>query len=389
MPKIKVLHIITRLDKGGSAQSTLLAVAGLDKEKFDVTLMSGKINDSDEEIANLLAQKKINCVLIPELVREINLWQDIRAFWKIYHFIKEGKFDIVHTHSSKAGILGRWAAKLAGVKIIIHKPHGHIFDGYFGWFKSNLFIHLERLTGLITDRIITLTQIGKEQHIKYRIAKTDKFVPMYSAIEIEQFSNFQADIMGQKERLNIPLGVPVIGTVSRLEPIKGNRYFIGSIPEVTKVFPALRVIIVGGGSEKKELERYVERLGLSKNVIFVGPCNDIREILSIFDIFVLSSLNEGMGRCLLEAQILGVPVVATKVGGIPEVVRDGVTGILVSSRKPDMMAKAIIKLLKDKSLREKMSEEAKRWVDSRFSLKILVRKLSDLYNELIKEKLIS
>ncbi len=386
MSKIKVLHIITRLDKGGSAQDTLLTTSRLDKEKFDVILISGHINDPDKEIANFIAQKKLDYFLIPELEREINPWKDIKAFWAIFNFIKKEKIDIVHTHTSKAGILGRWAAKLAGVKTLVHTPHGHIFYGYFGWFKTRLFIYLERLTGLITDRIITLTQRGKKEHIQYKIGRPDKFVPIYSGIDVGKFFNFQRDINKEKEKLNIPPDAPVIGTVTRLDLVKGNKYFIASLPDIVKIFPNLRVFIVGEGSEREKLELYAKEFGLSENVVFTGLCKDVRGILSTFDIFVLPSLNEGMGICLLEAQALGVPVVATRVGGIPEVVRENVTGILVPARDSKVMAEAIINLLKNKSLRENMSEEARKWVGSRFSAEAVVEKISDLYKELITEK---
>ena len=381
--KIRVLHIITRLDKGGSAENTLFTVAHLGSEK--AFLLSGETYDPQGTIRGFIKERGINWVIIPELIREIDVFKDIQAFWKLYRYIKRNKFDIVHTHSSKAGMLGRWAAKLAGVKIIVHTPHGHIFYGYFNWFKTKIFIYLEKITSLITDRIITLTQRGKEEHIKYRIAKPNKFIPIYSGIEIEKFTNFQLNIIKEKERLNISLEAPVIGTVSRLESVKGNRYFIASLPDIVKTFPCLKVIFVGDGSERKKLEEDVKNLGLSENVIFIEECKDIRRIVSTFDILVLSSLNEGMGRCLLEAQILGVPVVATEVGGIPDIVRDGITGILVPPRNPEAMSEAIVKLLKDKFLRKNMSKEGKRWVDKKFIAEAMVEKISDLYQGLIRE----
>ncbi len=384
--KIKVLHIITRLDKGGSAQNTLLTVSRLDKEKFDVTLLSGYTNDPNSEVADFTTRERLNYFCIPDLVRRINLLKDIKAFCKIFVFIKKRKFDIVHTHTSKAGIIGRWAGKLAGVGIIVHSPHGHIFYGYFGWFKNNLFIFLEKLTSLITDRIITLTQRGKEEHIKYKIAPPNKFVPIYSGIDIKEFSNFQVNRVKEKEKLNISLDVPVVGTVNRLDPVKGNQYLIASLSEVVKFFPTIKVIIVGDGSEKEKLKHYVTELGLSENVIFLGLCKDVRQILSTFDIFVLPSLNEGMGRCLLEAQALGIPVIATKVGGIPDVVEDGLTGILVSPRNPKEMAETIIRLLRNKAARKNMSEAAKKWIGERFGVESMVKKISDLYQEILKEK---
>ncbi|MCK5305943.1 MAG: glycosyltransferase [Candidatus Omnitrophica bacterium] len=386
MPKIKVLHIITRLDKGGSAENTLLTVSGVNKEKFKTTLISGNTNDPRKEIADFITQEKIDYILLPELIRQIAFLKDIKAFWKIYGFIKKGGFDIVHTHTSKAGILGRWAAKLAKVKIIIHTPHGHIFYGYFGWFKTKLFIYLERLTALITDRIITLTQRGKREHLRYRVAGPDKFVSIYSGIEVEKFTNFKIDIIKEREKLNIPSDALVIGVAGRLEPVKGNKYFISCLPDVVKVFPALKVFIVGGGSRRERLEQYVKNLNLSKNVIFKGECDDIRRIVSSFDVFVSSSLNEGMGRCLLEAQALGVPIAATNVGGVSEVVKDGLTGILVPARNPKAMAEAVINLLKSKSIRRDMSRQAKKWIGDKFSVKVMVEKITDLYEELMKEK---
>lgn len=389
MSKIKVAHIITRLDRGGSSENVLLNSIYIDKTKFDISVIFGLSKDPLSKLIEKTKNNNVKFIEVSSLRRNPNFFFDVSALVKLIKIIKKENFDIVHTHSSKAGLLSRWAAKLAGVKIIVHSPHGHIFYGYFGWFKTKLFILLERLSSLVTDKILTMTQRGKEEHIKYRIAKPDKFIPIYSGIEIEKFNNFQIDIAKRKEKLNIPLDVPVIGTVSRLEPIKGNRYFIMSLPDIVKVFPALRVLIVGDGSQRKKLEQDVKNLNLSGNVIFLGQFQDIRSIVSIFNVFVLTSLNEGMGRCLLEAQALGIPVVATKVGGIPEVVRDGITGTLVPARNPKAASEAIINLLKNKPLRENMSKEAKKWIDKSFSAEAMVKKTSDLYQELIEKKAMS
>jgi len=380
--RLKVLHIITRLDKGGSAENTLLTVSNLDKEKFNATLMSGPTNDPDKKIADYIAKQNINYILVPDLEREINPWKDLKAFFSIHNFIKKERFNLVHTHTSKAGIIGRWAAKLAGVKMIVHTPHGHIFYGYFGWLKTKLFIYLERITAVITDKIITLTQRGKEEHLRYRIANENKFVPIYSGIDLKKYADFKIDKIQARQNLHIPSDIAFIGTVTRLDPIKGNKYFINALVQVFKVFPELKVAIVGEGSEKEELRRYVKQSGLSEKITFMGLCEDIRGILSALDIMVIPSLNEGMGRSLLEAQALGIPVIATNVGGIPEVVKDGMTGILVPPRDSPALARAIIKLLKDRSLREKMGEEARKWVDQRFSAETMVKKVADLYEKL-------
>ncbi|MBN2119682.1 MAG: glycosyltransferase family 4 protein [Candidatus Omnitrophica bacterium] len=386
MPKVRLLHIITRMDRGGSSQVTLSTVSRLDKKRFDVTLMSGSLNDPDKEILNILENSGVRLILIPDLVRDISLLKDVKALWRIHRFISKEGFDIVHTQTSKAGFLGRWAAKLAGVRIIIHAPHGHVFYGYFGWCKSRLIIFLEKLTALITDKIITLTQKGKDDHVLYGIAKPDKFIPIHNGINLEEFTDSGKDMVGEKKKLGLPLDCPVIGTVTRFEPVKANRYFIDSLPRVVEKFPNIKVLLAGEGSQRRDLQRRVENLSLSNNVIFMGMRKDIPQVLRVMDLFVLSSLNEGLGICLLEAQAMGLPVVATAVGGVPEVVKDGITGILVNARDPKALAEAIIKILDDNSLRRHMSEEAKKFVKDKFSLEQMIEKISRLYEELLTKK---
>ncbi len=382
MSRLRIAHIITRMDKGGSAQNTLFTAVKLDKHKYDVSLISGNLNDPQGEISRVINESGIKFMLVPNLVREISLFNDIKAFWQLYSVIKKEKFDILHTHTSKAGILGRWAGKLAGVKIIIHTPHGHVFYGYFGRIKTGLFITLERITACITDRIITLTEKGKLEHIAYRIAGEDKFIPIYSGIDVQRFRDFSVDIAKEKVKLGINFDCQVIGTVTRLDPIKGNRYLIAAFKEITVEFPNVKLVIIGNGSELQQLKLQSEQLGIKGDIIFLGTCEDIRPLVSIFDLFVLASLNEGMGRVLLEAQALGVPVVATNVGGIPEVVKDGSTGILVAAGDSALLAQAIIRMLRDKGLRQVMGKQAKSWVDEKFSVDTMVAKIASLYDQL-------
>jgi len=384
-PAVKVLHIITRLDKGGSAQNTLLTAAMLDKKRFNVVLASGPTNDPDNEISGYIDSNKIKYVFIPDLVRSIDIIRDLKAVYQLYRLIKKNRFDIVHTHTSKAGILGRWAAWFAGTKIIIHTPHGHIFYGYFGVLKTRLFILLEQLTGMITTRIITLTELGITEHLKYKIAPRDKFCAIFSGIDFDELNRCKADRNIQRNKLHISGEALVIGTVSRLEPVKGNLSLIQALPEVIKSFPGLRVVIAGDGSQKQMLQGCAAKLGISANLIFTGSCGNAAEIMCALDIFVLASLNEGMGKCLLEAQSLGIPVVATDVGGIPEVVRDGVTGILVKPSDPRILAQAIIKILKDNSLRKQFSVQAKEWAGRRFSAGAMVSDIGKLYESVINK----
>ena len=221
--KYRILHIITRQDKGGSAENTLLTVLGLNKEKYDVTLIKGSTLESDmsndERSANERDLKRaldlgVKIITVDELVRRISPLNDLKAFIKLFSIIKKGKYHIVHTHTSKAGILGRWAAWLCKTPVILHTPHGHIFYGYYGKFITWIFKMIEQITGLITDRIITLTDKEKQEHIDFKIAPPEKFVTIHSGVEIKRFLEItHEDTKRIRKELNIPDDYLVVGTV--------------------------------------------------------------------------------------------------------------------------------------------------------------------------------
>lgn len=406
----KVLHIITRLDKGGSAQNTLLTVRGLSQItevrrqksedrrqrtedrrqksdyrlqttesnwiKYKVTLVTGSVSDVDIS--------DINVVIIPELGREINPVVDIVCLFKLYKFIKEGRFDIVHTHSSKAGFLGRIAAKLAGVATIFHTPHGHIFYGYFNSYITQIFILLERFAAKFTDRIISLTDSETWDYIKFRIAPKEKFLTIHSGIKIERFMNTKVNKIEKLKELGI-IESPVVISVARLVPIKGHKYLIDAASRVVRIIPNVKFLLVGGGHLREKLEKQVQHLSIRESVLFLDEREDVPELLACADIFTICSLNEGMGRAIVEAMAAGLPVVATKVCGIPDVVEDGVTGILVPPKDPVSLSMTILKLLKDRELAKKMGEEGRKRARM-FGVEEMVSKIENLYEELMRSK---
>ncbi|MBF0571562.1 MAG: glycosyltransferase family 4 protein [Candidatus Omnitrophica bacterium] len=381
MAKIKVLHIITRLDRGGSSINTIETVSRLDPNKFEAFLISGCTNDPDGSIEASLKMKNIRYVFFTDLQREISVWKDIKAYFKLYNFIKRGRFDIVHTHSSKAGILGRWAAKYAGVKRIIHTPHGHIFYGYFGPIQTALFIWLERTTALITDKIITLTNRGKQEHIDFKIAACDKFVTIYSGIDPQAKTVFNSQEKKEqfKEQWHIPQKSFIFGYVGRLDPIKGISYLVDAISRMVRQYPQSHLLLVGDGSERQKLRQKSDALGLNNHISFVGFQKEPDRFIECMDVFVLASLNEGMGRAILEAMAYGKPVIATKVGGVPELVEDGLSGLLVPARDTDAFVAAMIRLIKDRELLQGMGGQAKVRVGDNFSLDKMVRDIEHLY----------
>jgi len=384
---IKILHIITRLDLGGSSTNTIDTVVRLGEKGYDVSLLVGKTNDPNGEIKAELKGEDVKYLFINELCREISPINDWKAFWRIYHLMRREKFTIVHTHSSKAGIVGRWAAKFAGAKIVIHTPHGHIFYGYFNFFITRMYVYIERITSLVTDRIITLTDIGKQEHVQLKVAHENKFQTIYSGIDLNKFKKGPLVAARVREEFSIKEEDVLLGTVARLDPIKGCEYLVDAMKFILQKYPNTKLILVGDGSERKTLEEKCRSYGIDKNVIFAGQRDDVSDILSALDIFILPSLNEGMGRVILEAMACEIPIVASRTGGIPELIEDSEHGLLVSPKDTESLECAIMFLISDKSRAQRMAKKAKKMVTEKFSVDKMVDDIESLYKVLISVKL--
>ncbi len=384
--KIKVLHIVTRLGPGGVTETLRALSKYVNKGAFEFFFVSGLENDLKLDKSKKAIAGGMNLKIIPGLKRNINPWSDLLSLISLYLFIKKGNFDIVHTHTSKAGFLGRIAARLAKVPVTIHQPHGHVFKGMFDFFTTRLFIFLEKTAALITDKIITVTRLGKEEHIRYGIASPDKFIVIPSGIDLERFLKVEVDIKKGRRDLGIENEYPIVGTVAHLVKRKGYLYLLKAISQVKKIHSKIKVLIVGEGALRPHLEKQVKKMGLERNFLFLGEREDVEVIYPLLDLFVLSSVNEGMGRVLIEAMASGRPVAAARIMGIPELVIDGLTGRLASPKDSDALAEAIIDLLGDKEKLSKMGLAAKKKVEasSQFDDKVMVKRIESLYQELTK-----
>jgi glycosyltransferase involved in cell wall biosynthesis/SAM-dependent methyltransferase len=389
--KNKIVHIITRLDKGGSAENTLLTVLGTDMEKYEVLLFKGPTYESrmnHEEHVSVLADLKklqfkgIKLVTIPFLFRRINPAYDLLAIICLYVLLMKEKPVIVHTHTSKAGILGRFAAKLARIPIVVHTPHGHVFFGYFGPLKTRVFILLEKYAARITDRIVALTKGEKEDYRLYKIAPADKIVVINSGIELGKIKDLSLE---ERQDLKRALGIPdkslVVGTAGRLEPVKGPEILIEAAKDVLSKYPQTYFVFAGDGPLRQRLEKKALELDIKNNTIFLGWRSDVTEVISIYDIFAFPSLNEGMGRVLVEAMALGKPIVASDIGGIPDLVAHGINGFLVPPKNSERLAACIQILLRDKERRAKMGAEGKARA-GKFGKDIMVESIAKLYDDL-------
>jgi len=390
MKKIRILYIVTRLDRGGSSAAILQSSMRFNSQRFEISIMFGVSKEADEELVAEAKEKGIRFIFNPHLIRNISVLEDIPAFISIFLLIKSQKFDIIHTHTSKAGILGRIAARLAKNRnyqpIVIHTPHGHIFYGYYGSVLSKFFLMLETWAGGFTDRIITLTERGIDEHLQFGVGKNrSKFTAIPDGVDTGKIKNLKIDPAQKRKELGFQQNAVLIGSAGRLEPIKGYKYFIEASVIIKKVFPECIFVLIGDGALRSELEEQIRKSGLENNFRILGWRNDVEEIISILDIFVLSSINEGMGRVIVEAMALGKPVIATSVGGIPSVVVDKETGLLVPQGNAGKMAEAIIYLLNNPEKYRQMGEKGKERAGL-FSMGTMAEKTMRLYEELLAAK---
>jgi len=393
----KVVHIITRLDMGGSAQNTLLTALHHDSRHYNVWLIKGSTLESAmtkaetklvEDQLETAKKQGIKIIDVPSLVRRISPINDLRALVSLFRLMRKLEPHIVHTHTSKAGILGRLAAWLARVPTIIHTPHGHVFYGHFGRLLSRIFLQVEKLLGRITHHQIALTPEESNDYLNLGVAKSNNISVIHSGVDMNCFKRSATESNPKRNELGIPSDYLVVGYVGWLIPIKGVTYLVNAMAEVVQRHPNSLLLLVGKGDEKGEeetkLSKQVENLGIADNVRFLGWRPDVDEIMSCFDIFVLPSLNEGMGRVLVEAMATGLPIVASSVGGIPDLVKDGENGLLVPPANAGALEQAISDLLSDKSRRKHMGETGKKMCRP-YSVEAMVDKIDILYSRLLGE----
>jgi glycosyltransferase involved in cell wall biosynthesis/SAM-dependent methyltransferase len=380
---IRLLCIITRLDLGGSAADVAHMVKHIDRTKFEIHLMCGSVGQlSEAEITELRAASETFTVE-PELRRDPSPRHDLKALWNIHRFIRRGKFHIVHTHTSKAGFIGRLAARLARAPVIVHSTHGHVFYGYFGKLKTKMFIVLEKISARYTDKVLCLTPLEIEDHIKLGIGRRALFDVMESGVPIERFVRPEREREAVRREIGVPADAPAICVIARLDPVKGVRYAIEALAQLDGIAPAPHLILAGDGPERAALEALAAAGGLRDRVHFLGLRRDVPDILHACDVFMLPSLNEGYGKAIVEAMSAGLPVVASNVGGVPFLVKDGVTGLLVPAAAPESLAAAARKIISSPELAERLACTAKKSVSEDLGVPAMLRKLENIYINLL------
>jgi glycosyltransferase involved in cell wall biosynthesis len=341
----RILHIITRMDVGGSSDDTLLLVTRMPRREFDSTLISGPTADPVPGLAECLTHAAVPWIQVPHLQRPMSVPRDLVALRDLRRRIRALRPDIVHTHSSKAGFVGRLAARMAGVPRIFYTPHGHVFHSYYGPPLTRMFIAMERIAARFTERIVVLTDAEAEQHLAVGVGRRGQFVKIPSGVDLPAVRAEAAGGSQVRRELGLCGNAPVIGAVARLVHVKGLRYLVEAMPAILRRCPAAHLVLAGDGDQRPALERLAGELGIADRVHLLGFRRDAAAVTAALNVFVLPSLNEGQGRVLVTAMALGVPIVATRVGGVPEVVEDGRQGLLVPAADADALGQAVTAVL--------------------------------------------
>lgn len=383
---VRVLHIITRMIVGGAQENTLLSVVGLDAmAEYEVDFISGIDKGKEGELLSQ-ARETTNLIIVPQMGRSINPFSDLAALWKLYRLIKKGRYTIVHTHSSKAGVLGRVAAWLAGTPVIVHTLHSLVFHEYQPWVINRAWWLTKKICAPMTDYYISVSEIIIKKAIAAGIAEPERFRTIYSGMELDWFLNAKFDADMVKREFGIPLDAPVVGKIARLFPLKGHDELMDAAPEIVKRVPNVRFFLVGDGILLEHLQKRAEEYGILDNFVFAGLIDRTRipEMISVMDIVVHTSLREGLARVLPQALAMGKPCVSFDIDGAPEVVIDDYTGFLVKAFDSVGLADRIGHLLENPELRKKFGSNGRIHVDPNFRTEKMVADISEVYQMLLE-----
>jgi glycosyltransferase involved in cell wall biosynthesis len=358
--RVRVLQVITRLIVGGAQETVMLVAAMLDPARFEASVLSGPQTGPEGSLQDQVRQRGVPLTIEPALVREINPAKDALALVRLARFMRRGRYDVVHTNSSKAGILGRWAAWLAGVPVIVHTVHGWAHHERQHPLTRRFYILLERATQRITDRLVVVSPRNIEKGLADGIASPEKYVTVRSGIELDRFRQPGRPRQAVRAELGIPVDAAVVGTVTRLSPQKAPLDFVKAAARVAEQRPDVHFVVVH----------------------LTGLRRDVPDLLHSFDLFALTSLWEGLPRVLPQAMAAGLAIVATAVDGNAEAVESGANGLLTPPGDPDALAAALLRLLDDPALAARMGAAGQARAEE-FSARKMVDDIAALYEALL------
>jgi glycosyltransferase involved in cell wall biosynthesis len=381
---MRVTHVITRLIIGGAQENTIASVLGLKERGIDADLISGPSQGPEGSLEPLVSNQPGVWRRIPELVRPLHPWKDWLAWRKLTGMFRAERPDIVHTHSGKAGILGRLAAHRAGVKTILHTIHGPSFGPFQGAGANALFKRAEQRAGKITTHFVVVADAMRDQYLAAGIGHSDQYTRIFSGFNLEPFLSSRNDL---DFRAHWGLGPDdfVVGTIARLVPLKGHEALLRAAPELVRRCPRLKFLWVGDGPLRGRLEETIRGLGLTKKFIFTGlkAPEEVPSFMGIMDAVAHLSMREGLPRALPQALAAGRPVLAYDCDGAREICLENETGFLVAPGDVGRFTEKLLLLAEDAGLRNRLAERGRGWVREEFGVEKMVDRLGCLYEQFV------
>jgi glycosyltransferase involved in cell wall biosynthesis len=382
---MRVTHIITRLVIGGAQENTVATVLGLcARPDLKVDLISGPTLGPEGSMESSFATVPGVLTIVPRLVRPVSPWHDLRAAQSLTSLIRARQPDIVHTHSGKAGILGRLAARRAHVPVIIHHIHGPSFGSFQGAIANACFLAAERFAGRLTTHFLCSAEAMTRRYLAVGIGRPEMYTRIFSGFKLEPFFAARND-PGFRAKLGLPPDVFVIGKIGRLSPLKGHDALFSAAPLILNEVPQARFLLLGDGPLRSQLQNRVNSIDLADKVIFAGLVEpaEVAKYLGVMDCVMHLSSREAVSRALPQALAAGKPVVAYDFDGADEVCIDSKTGFLINSGDFTAAAHAVVALARDPSLRKQFGETGRQFVAEHFAVEKMVDTIHQLYARLL------
>jgi glycosyltransferase involved in cell wall biosynthesis len=385
---MRIVHVITRLIVGGAQENTLLSCEGQHDAGHDVTLITGPALGPEGSLMDRATRYGYRVEAVDEMRRSILPVKDFRTYRRLCQRLKELKPDVVHTHSSKAGILGRWAADRVKAPAIIHTIHGLAFTASTSRLVNAAYKALERQAAPLTTRIVCVADAMREQSLRAGIGRPEQYVTVYSGMETGPFLNPPVPRDEVRRQLGLKDADVAVGTIARLFHLKGHDDLLDLAPDLCRRFPKLKFLWVGDGLLRPAFEQRIRDMGLTDRFILTGlvPPARVPELTNAMDVLVHPSRREGLARALPQGSLAGKPVITYDIDGNREALIDGETGFLLPAFDKAKLAHSLAALLQDPLLRMSMGEAGRRFALARFDARVMVDALEKAYREALGER---